>query len=368
LGGLEKFAADLHHQFGLNGHHVTVFTSDIAPFHSGYQDCQLTPVYRYPAFDIIFGYPVPKIWSSKFWRLFLRTFKTKHDLVISSTRFFLSSLLALFYSKTTNTPWLHIEHGSDYVKSDNFFVSILARLYDESLGRLVLNLSDINIAPSTSAQKFINKFDSRHCPTIYRGIHKKEIDTVKPDTTFKNLYPNKTIITFAGRFIDGKGIPDFLIALSKIPSDKYVALLIGSGPLHEKLVALAAKHNISNQVIFSGQKTHNQTIALLKVSDILVNPSYNEGLPTTLLEACLSGCAVLATNVGGTPEIISHNKSGLLYAPHNRTSLSHHLLELLSNPTLRHKLSQNAISAVQRKFNWQKSYQQYMEAINTIIK
>ena len=366
LGGLEKFAADLDHQFAINGHRITVFTSDLAPPHSGYRDSNLTKIIRYPTFDIIFGYPIPKFWSLKFWRLFIPLFKNKHDVVISSTRFFLSSLMALFYSKITRTSWLHIEHGSDYVKSSNLVVSFCARLYDETLGRLVLKLSDINIAPSKSAHAYINKFDKRSCPIIYRGTDKEEIDAIKPDLSISNLHPNKTIIAFAGRFIGGKGIPDLISSLSKLPSDKYTAIFIGSGPLKNNMSALAKQRGISNQIHFLGQKNHHETIALLKASHIFVNPSYNEGLPTVLLEAALSKCAILATNVGGTPEIIEHNKSGILYAPKDISSLTKNLLMLLSQNDLRHKLSANAASSVTQKFSWENAYQQYMATINKL--
>jgi len=76
-------------------------------------------VYILPAFDIIPNFPVPKFWKKSFWqilRLVSSQCKNNQTIIQTHTRFFLSSLLGGIFAKYHKIKWVHIEHGSDYVK------------------------------------------------------------------------------------------------------------------------------------------------------------------------------------------------------------------------------------------------------------
>jgi glycosyltransferase involved in cell wall biosynthesis len=365
-GGLEKYAYDLHKNLSKLGHQITVFTPHLPP-HSGFTNSKSVEVITFPAWEIIYNYPLPKVWSIHFWSLLFGLRKNKYDLTLSYTRFFITSLFALVFSKLQKTPWAHVEHGSDFVTSKNIFIKYTARLVDETLGRLTFKFSNINIAPSKSARQFILRFDQRPTPVIYRGLNHQELSHVSSEPQVSQKFPNQTIITFLGRFIEGKGIPDLIKTVSLIKNDSWALLLIGDGSQKPNIVKITNTSNISQQTLFVGDVTHAQAISFLKASDIIVNPSYNEGLPTTILEAAACSKAIIATNVGGTPEIIEHNKSGLLYEPGDTQTLYQHLTRLISNPEIRRLLGQSAYLSSQRKFNWTNTVNQYSSIFSQLI-
>lgn len=366
VGGLEKSTEELHQLLVNYGHQVTVFTSAIPSPASVSTSPDNIAVIHYPAIDIIFGYPIPKFWTIAFWRYWHDIFSTPYDVVLSSTRFFLSSLLALVFSRLKKLPHLHIEHGSDYVQTDRKIVSLLARLYDETIGRFMLRHSTCNVSPSRSAQQFIARFDHRPSPVIYRGVDAAKIDDIPKNVPFA-LNRGQSLLVFAGRLIDAKGIPDLIQACSLLPPSRYHLAIIGSGPMQPHLVSRVSRLNLTSNVHFLGQLSHRSTIAILKAADICINPSLSEGLPTVLLEAGLSGCAIVATNVGGTSEIIRHQYSGLLYPPGDDQALSACLSLLLEDPLLRQRLASSAKKSIISRFNWSVAYRQYLNLFHQYI-
>ncbi len=357
-GGLEEYAYELHKNLARTGHQITVFTPNI-PRQAKFESFKNVTVKPFPAWEIIFNYPLPKIWLPSFWLSFFKLFKNKPDLVVSYTRFFCTSMLAFCLAKTTSTAWVHVEHGSDYVVSNNPFIKYTARLFDVTLGKIVFRSSTINIAPSKSARKFIRLFDAREVPVIYRGLNYEKINSIPTNDEIRRDFPNKTIIAYSGRFIDGKGIPDLIRAVAMLDNKNWTLILIGDGSRYSKIKNMVKSLNLANRSLFLGGLKHPHAISCLKAADIIVNPSYNEGLPTTILEAAACSKAIVATNVGGTPEIIKHDKSGLLYQPGNTKALYQHLTSLISNKKKLDYLSHNAYLSVTEKFNWEKTTTQY---------
>jgi len=103
IGGLESHADEFNKYLSQSGIDITVFTpklpTDAPESEIKYNNVKII---RFPAFEIISNYPLPKFWSLKFWSLFLGLFKQKFNIVISRTRFFNTSFLALFYAKIKN--------------------------------------------------------------------------------------------------------------------------------------------------------------------------------------------------------------------------------------------------------------------------
>ena len=99
-----------------------------------------------------------------------------------------------------------------------------------------------------------------------------------------------------------------------------------------------------------------------KKADIFINPSYSEGMPTAILEAGLMKCAVVATPVGGTKEIISDNKNGL-FCDTNVKSIVETLEKVIINKELREKLANNLNKRVKETFSWKKTANEVLETI-----
>jgi glycosyltransferase involved in cell wall biosynthesis len=365
IGGLEKYAQELHYNLAKHGFEITVFTPNI-PQSIEREEAGNIKIIRFPSFELVQNYPIPKFWKIKFWKLFFSLFKEKYDIVFSVTRFFSTCLMAMAFSKIKKTPWIHIEHGSDFVKSANRFISVSARLYDEIFGRLILNLSSLNIAPSESAAHFIKKFTSRKSSVIYRGMPFADIESVPKNSKMEAELIDKSILVFVGRFISGKGIPDLINAINKIKKNSLALILIGYGPEEDRLKQIVCDLKIGRKVLFWGSKSFSEVISILKSSDIFINPSYNEGLPTSVLEAGVCQCAIIATDVGGTREIIVNNQSGILVPPHNTDKLRESIEYLLDNKEKRELLGREAKKTIELKFNWDESIKKFIECINDV--
>jgi glycosyltransferase involved in cell wall biosynthesis len=117
-------------------------------------------------------------------------------------------------------------------------------------------------------------------------------------------------------------------------------LIVGEGEQREYLQSLIIQNGLSDDIRLLGFRS--DVIDLLRLSDIFVLPSLDEGLPMSLLEAMASGIPVIATPVGDIPEVIQHNKEGLLIPVGDPISLADRIQELSGDDQLRLHLSSNA--------------------------
>jgi len=374
VGGLQGHAQQFNQHLAKTGAKINVFTSHLPPFAPAQEDNGAIKIIRFPAWEIIPNYPLPKFWQSDFWLMWRQIRAQKFDVVVSRTRFFFTSLLALAYAKSSHTPWLHIEHGSNFISLSNPLTNLLARLYDHTFGRLVLHLADVVVANSYASANFVKHLSRRSAPVIYRGINKEKIIKTPAAQNIKNTYHDKVIITFVGRLIDGKGVDDLLKAIriitsyqSLVTSYPFHCLIIGDGPQSQPLAKLARQLGISKHITFLGQQNFNQTMSILKASDIFVNPSHTEGLPTSVIEAALCKTTIIATNVGGTPEIITNNVSAYLIPPQQPDVLADKLAFLLLNPNKGTDLSNHAYQEVLNKFSWTQSIAAYNKVFKQLL-
>jgi sugar transferase (PEP-CTERM/EpsH1 system associated) len=133
-------------------------------------------------------------------------------------------------------------------------------------------------------------------------------------------------------------------------------LLVGSGPERERLQATAASA-LEGRVCFAGDS--DRVPELLNAMDVFVLPSLREGMSNTLLEAMACGLPVLASNVGGNPEIIENNHNGSLFAPGDVEWLANKLQLLASNPSLIHELGTAARNRAIESFSLSRMLELY---------
>lgn len=364
IGGLEKYNEELHEKLAEKNCQITVFTPHIP------KDAELleqknenTKIIRYPAIEIVHNFPFPSLWKSDFWKQYKKLSTQKYDVVISTSRFFVQPIMALTYSKFKKLPRIHIEHGSSFVRH-NFWISFVARIFDHTFGWLSLKTSDSIISISQPVSEFVKKLSSRKSRVIYRGMPFEKIDAIEVDSQIRKKHKNKKIITFVGRLIHGKGVIHLLESLRKINDNNIVLVIVGDGGEMNNLKKYAQEHNLENIVDFIGSVDFGKAISILKSSDVFVNPSYSEGLPTSVLEAGACKCPIIATDVGGTSEIITHKKSGIIIPPKNNQALIESLNMLLNSPQKCKFFSENARKEIESKFDWEKSVKLYLEVIN----
>lgn len=367
IGGMEKYAEELHEHFEKRGCYITVFTPHLPTSSPSNETKGNIRILRYPAFDIIFNYPLPKIWRREFWEQWKEINNQKYDVVISTLRFFIQPLMGLLFARRHKIPLLHIEHCSDYVKNTPI-ISTISRLVDMTIGRFTLSHADTIVTPSQSAARFVKKLSGKNSTLIYRGMPLKEIDMILPDDAIRTQAGTRKIVTYVGRLIYGKGVIHLLEAVTTLNRSDVFIVIAGDGPERETLEQYAQEHGLTNQILFLGNIPFRSVISLFKVTDIFVNPSYNEGLPTSVLEASACRRAVIATNVGGTPEILTNNQSGIIIPPHSTEAIKKSLKELLDNELCRQELGKNARQEIEQKFNWDHSIEKYLKEISSLSK
>ena len=150
-------------------------------------------------------------------------------------------------------------------------------------------------------------------------------------------------IAAVGRMTEEKRFDRLLSVLSAAKSRTQVPIklmIAGSGPLHPKLARQAGELNLDGMVEFLGIVP--DTSAVYRNADMLVLTSDHEGTPNVLLEAMASGLPVVATRVGGVPELVCHNSTGYLIDPGDDGAFTDAVLELVEHPRLRAEMGTRA--------------------------
>lgn len=244
-----------------------------------------------PSRDLIYNFPFPKFWKKAF-RQHFRTIKTfKLDIIITHTRFFVQSFVGGLIAKWLKIKRIHIEHGSGFVTGYPRYTKTCARLFDWTIGLRIFRQCDEVVTISQVHKSFIQKFTHKDPVVIYNPID------YSPQAKIKNDIPH---IGFIGRLVPLKGVDLLIHALSQLQDRERICTIVWDGSEREKLENLAASVWLTGRINFVW--TDGRENRLHKF-DIFINPSHQEWLPTTVVEALLAKCVVVATDVGGTREI-----------------------------------------------------------------
>ena len=169
--------------------------------------------------------------------------------------------------------------------------------------------------------------------------------------------PEGLLIGTVSRAHPIKGLAILLDAFAMLLIDRPQVhlVLVGSGPQLHELQQQANKLGLEGHVIFLGERRDIPSI--LAAIDIFVLPSLFEGMPNAVLEAMASGLPVVATSVGGTPEVIMDGVTGLLVPPGNPTALTNAMVRLLEDPGLRSEMGQAAYMRVKQYYTQEQMVQ-----------
>jgi glycosyltransferase involved in cell wall biosynthesis len=234
---------------------------------------------------------------------------------------------------------------------DGFAALLLARLLRKPLVIKVLG-SDINVYTKSRIRRFLTVFTLRRAERIIAvtedlkekitklGIPESKITVIYngvDSNRFKpldrnecrqklNLPLDRKILLFIGAFRKVKGVDYLVEAYRKLndnaASDDLFLVLIGDGDLKEKIEDYIRKFNLQSKVRLAGIRPHNEIPLWINACDTLCLPSINEGCSNIALESLACGKPVVATNVGGTPEIITSENYGVLVNARDVKSLS----------------------------------------------
>ena len=360
IGGYEKNIHELSKRLVIKGHKVKILTCNTEKS-NGYEIKDNVIIERLSCWHLLgntFPVPIPN----------LKLFNYSADIFITQTRFFPICLLGLMLSIFKRKPLIHVERGTCHSVVDNSIVNKIAKIYDHTIGALIVKRAKVNVGVSKSACKFVEHLGSNKTQVIYNGIAS---DKYPIDGLSRLMKDNVRIIIFVGRLIYAKGVQDLIEAFC-IVKEKHLDLqliIVGDGNYRSELEKLASEQKYDRDIKFLGQKNSNEISQLLSISTIFVNPSYSEGLPTSVMEAASFGLPIIATDVGGTNEIIEQCKSGILVKPHNVKQLADELDILLScEKEIALPIGSEAYKRVNQKFNWDEITNQWIQLLNRVDK
>ena len=210
---------------------------------------------------------------------------------------------------------------------------------------------------------------------IYIGIDIEKFSDINEDDVKLlrqelGIKEDQNVIGFVGSIAKQKGLIYLIESVKKLSTTfpDLHCLIIGEGPEEEMLRKIIVKYKLENNFTFVGQRY--DIYNLLHVMKIFVLPSLWEGLPQVVIEALAASCPVIATDVDGTPEIITHQKDGWLVPPANAEELSKAIELLLSDEALRKALAENGFKTARDKFsietmteNYNNLYQSYFRRL-----
>lgn len=201
--------------------------------------------------------------------------------------------------------------------------------------------------------------------TVYNGIDlnrfQREVDTkrIRKELGIREGF---RVVGTVGRLSEEKGHIYFVRAASdpSLKEENLVFLIVGDGPLKAVLEQEAGrKKGAGPEILFAGKRSDVERI--YRVMDLFVLPSLTEGLPMALLEAVASRRPVVATRVGGVPQVLADGTSGSLVEPGDATALAKAIQGLLADPEGGSRMAEKAYEAVRGSFSADRMTKRYFD-------
>jgi len=370
MGGIEKVSYEQSKRLSKLGYQIDILTSKI----KGQNKCpaRRTRILHFSAVNIAerigVPYPIPSIQAYKTFANAIR----KCDLVHAHGHVYMSSYLAGKVAKKYKKPFILTQHNTfiDYRSGLN----ILEHLNDLTIGKAVLNDADRIVVVSNKTKEYVHKLgaDKSKTSVIYNGV---DIDNFKPANKKESrkkldLPKNRNIILSVRRLVYKNGLDTLIESIPYVTRNHHDALFVvaGKGPSKKLIEERIKELEIEDNIKLTGFVPDELLPVYYAAADCFVLPSASgEGLPLVLLEAMACGLPIIATIVGGTPEIIEHMKNGILVPPRNPEALAKTMSELLSKEELRSTIGEEARRIVKNRFSWEKNVCQLQRIYNEFL-
>jgi glycogen(starch) synthase len=377
IGGPASSVPYLSRELIARGHNAYVLTKD-SPGCSPYAVEDGVPVYRSRRVPGNFYNPMVAFTKSLAMGVKARGIIKKHDIqLIHSHDINVSAIAGIIGSKLKKVKKITKFPG------DLALETILLR---EGHGRSLDELLDQGDARVRVLEAFQRKICDRYdrilvpsrymkdALTKYTGVDPGKIDIVYngitvyryPETEIKALRGrllgrDRYLVINASRMVPWKGLEYLIEAFKAVPREVRL-ILIGSGPSRK---ALERKIRGLN-VIFLDKVPHWEIQKYLRASDMFVLPSLYEPSALALLDCLATQTPVIATNVGGTPELITHEKTGLLINPREPQAISDSIIRLLGDEGLYNAIKKNQHVELRRHL-WDNRIQDYLEVYEKVL-
>ena len=303
-------------------------------------------------------------WTYKFIK---KNFANKNFDLILARPLIPTGYSACLLSKRMNLPLVCEGMGSD-VKVYPYYNRTSQKMFTR-----VLKNADKIIATSEDLAEDINAYDGcRTCDVFYRGVNVEKFKPLENKREAKKLLrieENNRVLLFVGRLSKEKGIYDLLAAfkntLSRFPHA--TLYLIGQTSLDKDINKLIKDEEMNGKACYMGPRPHTELPLWYNACDFLVLPSYTEGMPNVVVEAMACMKPVVVTSVGGIPEVVENNVTGLLVEPGEIHDLAEAMLRLLTEDGLAETLGEKALIRVREDFVDTKNVNRLIKLLENLL-
>jgi glycosyltransferase involved in cell wall biosynthesis len=290
----------------------------------------------------------------------LREYLKKNNIRILCTHDYRSHFIGFRATRDIRTGWAAFSRG--WTKD-----TLRVRLYT-LLEKSIIRFADHIVAVSGSQKRKLTKLfiPDTKITVAHNAVDYDFFKNVEPNDLRRQFnFPTDSIIVIAaGRFSREKG-QRYLIkaAAAAIMKNRNLRFIIyGDGPDFDYIVSMIKKLDHEQYIKCPGFEKN--LLKSLKGSDILVNPSLSEGLPNIVLEAMALGVPVIATAVGGVPELINNDINGILIPSSNSDAMASAIVRLAADLDRRNRLAGEGKSTITKEFTFEEQF----AALNTVYR
>lgn len=317
--------------------------------------------------------------------------KEKIDLIHAQG--FLSGILSFILKKTTKTPYILTIQSADFsVYHPRLNINIIKFIY-KKMEKLIFENADFCHAVSRYLENHFKNYNVKKTAVVPNGVSK---DKFKPDANKKATRKElgleaENLIVCVSRLEHKNGTHDLIKAVdilnrrytqmisSDVTSEEYAdtrrnsasisvlpkaqnqsvsalfkIIICGDGSEMQKLEKMVKDFNLGQSVLFLGDILHKDLPKYVACGDIFIRPSLAEGFGIVFLEAMAAGLAVIGTPVGGIPDFLHNNETGLFCEPRNPEDIAQKIELLIMDKNLRRRLIENGLRIVKEEYLWDK--------------
>ncbi len=293
--------------------------------------------------------------GNSFWKRHFKYYKELLKIVPEADVLFVNSVSLLLHSFLANLFYrkpLVLKFVGDWVWEKLSAKGVISEPFEEFLSKrhsfkielfkkfrnMLLKIPDKIIVPSFYLKNCLIKMgvEEEKIKVIYNAIDLPEEAGLKEQAGLPFRGIDFIILTVC-RLVPFKGVSGIINVMIRLPENVGL-IVIGDGPEREKLESMVKNLSLENRVYFTGILEKKKVFSFLRRGTLFVLNSLYEGLPHVIIEALMAGLPVVATNVGGTPEVVKDGVSGFLIPPGDEEALYRAIKRFIDNPDLLEKM------------------------------
>ena len=311
------------------------------------------PLFEYPPYDLVLATKMAEV-------------AARYNLDILHVHYAIPHSISAYLAKMMLTdrklPFVTTLHGTDItlVGSDRSYLPIT---------RFGIEQSDSVTAVSQYLkQRTIEEFQIKRPISVIPNFVNCDIYSRSSDPSLRERFarPNEAIFIHISNFRPVKRVEEVIAIFARVrQSCPAKLLMVGDGPERPKAEWLAGTQGVADDVLFMGKQS--EMAPLLSVADVLLLPSENESFGLVALEAMACEVPVIATRIGGIPEVVEHEEDGFLFSLGDVAGMAAAGIRLVQNPQLRNEMGKTARRHALRDFCSTKIVRHYEELYRQTI-